>query len=57
LITALSPYLTEQAERGKWKAINTWLSPGSHDAPVPSRADLRTSHGDLRAFYKTYIKT
>jgi hypothetical protein len=57
LITALSPYLTEQAERGKWKAVNTWLSPGSHDAPVPSRADLRTAHGDLRAFYKTYIKT
>ena len=44
------------AERGKWKAVNVWLSPGSHDAPVPSRADLKTARGDLRAFHRAYIK-
>jgi hypothetical protein len=55
LIASLDPYHAEQADRGKWKMINLVLSPGSHDAPVPSRADLSVAHGDLRAFYKNYI--
>jgi hypothetical protein len=57
LIAGLQPYLADQADRGKWKTINLLLSPGSHDAPVPSRTDLKVAHGDLRTFHKGHIKT
>ncbi len=57
LIADLTPYLRDQADRGKWRTINDWLSPGHHDAPPPARADLKMAYGDLRTFHKTYIKT
>lgn len=56
LIVALDPYLTDPSHKGKWRMINNLVSPGSHDATVPSRTDLKVAYGDLRAFYKSYIK-
>ena len=56
LITDLTPYLTDPADRGKWKTINIAASPGQHDSSVPTRTDLKVAHGDLKKFHKTYIK-
>jgi len=56
LIIALAPYLTDRADLGKWKTVNTLTSPAHHDSAQPTRTDLKVALGDLRKFYKTYIR-
>ena len=47
LLPTVEPYLTDNEERGKWRAIKTILDPSHHDDTVPARTALMTAAGDL----------
>lgn len=47
LLPTLEPYLSDNGERGKWRAAKTVLNPGHHDDEVPARTALMTTAGDL----------
>ncbi len=54
LLPILNPYLVDDSERGKWRAIKTILDPGHHDDVVPARSALMTALGDLERSVKDH---
>lgn len=55
LIADLEPYFQDPSHKGKWKNANELLSPGPHDAEVPTVNDLRVAFGDLKRFRRDYL--
>ncbi len=54
LITLLEHYFLDQAERGKWKTVQSVLNPGSHDDSTPAVTELVVAHGDLKKSLKDH---
>lgn len=51
------PHLDHQnGDRGKLTAMRRDLNPGNHHATPPTKAALRNAWGNLKKFYKTYLK-
>jgi len=56
LIAALEPFHQDSSHPGKWRTVNTMLSPGSHDADPPAANELKIALGDLKRFHKDYLR-
>jgi hypothetical protein len=57
LLPIVEPYLTDNEERGKWRAIKTILDPSHHDDAVPARTALMTASGDIERSMKDHDLT
>lgn len=54
LVSLVSPYAVDAAERGKWRTVGTVLNPGGHDDDAPSQPDLKHIRGNLIKIWKDH---